>query len=313
MKIKKTPLILMAICSIIVATSALAESSENQIKWQEERTAPAAAAKVAADKLEVARQAAEAENQRLKIQEHHSFLLPTSEVKVFDSITMGLMTLKDVDKIASKSRYSTSLCSIYKTCQFQNIDTQEWGGLGDVFYSQRSGSLPLTFAKFEMDGKYFEAAFYEGLLVELRVGNSISSVEMDASLVKELRPAFNKKYKKLTTISRKEKTNYKSYNHTYERWAEPSGAFEVQIKDTRKILIIPEHICMSSVNIAKSAGVNTADSEWECKKVTDNVPVYHLSYRYPAGFNKASSDLAAYEREQELKSKNETAKKVGAF
>ncbi len=237
--------------------------------------APAVAAKAKAKNLE----AQDAGNQRLKSQDSHSYQLPTSDVKVFDAIVMGLWTMKDIDKIASKPQFSTSLCSIRNKCEYKNIEASEYGILGDNFYSTDMGNMPLSFAKFELQGQHFDASFYEGLIVELRVKGSSYLDEIDESLVKELRPSFDKKYKKLKTISKKEKSNYSTYTYTFESWADRSGAFEVQLKNTRKVLEIPEHRCLGLLSVLKAAGIGTAHAEWECNKVTDNVPVYTLAYR----------------------------------
>jgi len=275
--------------------------------------APSIAAKAEADKLDFERQTIENANKRIKLQDEHSFRLPNEDIKVFDEIIMGLSTMVDINKIASRPQFSNAACSAGRKCKFNNLEESKYGYLGDIPYSTNDGNIPLTFSKFQFQGKNFSATFYEDLIVELRVMGTSYQDEIDESLAKELIPIFEKKYKRLKTTHRKEKKNYRSYTYTYDSWSDRSGAFEIHLKATRKILDIPEHTCLGLIRSAQAAGFDTSRQEWECRKVTDNLPRYKLAYRYPEGFAKASAELKKFQIEQTEKVKNESIKKISNF
>lgn len=230
-------------------------------------------------------------------------------------IFIGESTIDEVKKLTNNNQ--SSVCNSSNApqgyCEYgfetENYLTVEHQG------KQVSTKKPLgtSVIKFNIDNQYFIGKFIEGKIFELQVQPSSSIREFDdLKFINDLRSNFNKKYNKQKTFSVKDKDNFFYYTYDYSNWIEPRNSFHVELKEIRKV-VINEAACLSMARTMKSLGMASAEFEFDCKKITDNIPKFKISYK-DASLNLKAFKIVAEEEYKVTKEKMEAEnKKINKF
>jgi hypothetical protein len=235
--------------------------------------------------------------------------LKTKKETVF-GVVLGVSTIDDIKKL-SFSHLSTRCESFYSSSSYCDNGFYSESYL-TVEHQGKVASMEKPFnasvIKFEIGEQNFKGKFIDGKIFELQPLQSSYTEEFDdIKFINDLKLNFNKKYDKKKGYSIKEKDDFKNYTHNYLNWSERNNSFQIQLKETRKI-VINEFACLSMARTMQSAGMRTAQFEYDCKKITDNIPRFKIRYK-DEELNLKAFKLAAEEEARIAKEKMENKNK----
>ena len=228
----------------------------------------------------------------------------SSTVVPIFGMVLGSSTADEIRKMVKVK--DPSMCKVLpdSRCGFS---MHKYGGLSklDNYIRVDNSSadlLNISFANFYIDVNDFEGVFFNGVLIELRLSNEYGESKIERAMVPELRAAFNKKYKKLKSQTKKSSNDYARYSYLYEGWQEVSGAFSVELVETRQV-VTSSVLCFA---IGKGLGdtISGVSFRAKCNPVMNNEPEYSLSYRFDSGHAKAFALLDELDKKQKKSSED---------
>ena len=227
-------------------------------------------------------------------------------VPIFGMV-LGSSTADEIRKLVKVK--DPSMCKLIPD-SYCGFSMHKYGGLSklDNYIRVDNSSadlLNIFFADFSIDVNDFRGVFFNGVLIELRLSDEYGRTTIEREMVPEFRASFNKKYKKLKSETKKSSNDYARYSYLYERWQEASGAFSVELVESRQA-VTSSVLCFA---IGEGLGDTFSGISFraKCNPVMNNVPEYKLTYRFDSGHAKAFALLEELDNKQ--KKSSEDAKK----
>lgn len=217
----------------------------------------------------------------------------------------GESTLEDLQTLVTVS--DAKMCKLVKVVQYCGFEYTEFGYINNLdTYDHKEKKHNISFAKINVDGKYFNSIFLEKILISLELSNQYNETDFSKSFADELKSAFNKKYRKIKTTSEKFSDTLFSASYVYEKWMETSDAYLIELKETKTVVKNPSK-CQGYVAALPLTGSRAIKAMAKCNPELNNIPSYTLIYRNEVGYQKAVSvlnELEAQKNSAESSNKN---------